>query len=156
MPDKTKSEKEKSEKTKKYLLEAQRIDAHINYLLEQIAYLKSLTTKITTTLRQDVSSGGAGNQDKIGEAIAKIIDLEAEVNKSIDEYVDKKREIYAVINQVENHDHVDVLCKKYLLNETLEQIAYEKHCTYRNICYIHGRALQAVTSILEKEGFFDE
>ena len=154
MPDKAKTEK--SERTKKYLLEAQRIDAHINYLLEQVAHLKSLTTKITTTLRQDVSSGGAGNQDKIGEAIAKIIDLEAEVNKNIDAYVDKKREVYAVIKQLENADHIDVLCKKYLLNETLEQIAYEKHCTYRNICYIHGRALQAVTAILEKEGFFDE
>jgi len=154
MQDKAKTDnenKEKSEKTKEYLQQAQKLDAHINYLLEQVAYLKSLTTKITTTLKQDVTFGG-GNQDKIGDAVSKIIDLQEEINNSIDEYVDKKREIYAVISKVDNPELIDLLCKKYLLHETLEQIACEKNCTYRNICYVHGRALQAVTAILEEMG----
>jgi hypothetical protein len=109
-----------------------------------------MSLKITTTLKQDVVSGG-GNQDKIGDAIAKIIDLEEEINRDIDAYVDKKREICRVIEPVEAADQMEVLQKRYLLYESWEQIALEMHCTYRNVCYIHGRALQAVTEIM-KEG----
>lgn len=142
------SDKAKCKEAQKYLKQARKLDIHINSLLEQAAHLKAMTLKITTTLKQDAGSGG-GNQDKIGDAIAKIVDLEADINKSIDEYVDKKREICAVIEQVENADQADVLHKRYLLHEPWEQIALEMCCTYRNVCYIHGRALQAVANILE-------
>ena len=107
-----------------------------------------MTTKITTTLKQDVISGG-GNQDKVGDAIAKIVDLDAEINRDIDVYVEKKREISGVIESVEAADQMEVLQKRYLLYEPLEQIAVEMHCTYRNVCYIHGRALQAVTELMK-------
>lgn len=143
------SDKAKCKEAQKYLKQVRRLDININSLLEQVAHLKAMTLKITTTLKQDAGSGG-GNQDKIGDAIAKIVDLEAEINQRIDEYVDKKREICAVIEQVDNADQVDVLHKRYLLHEPWEQIALEMCCTYRNVCYIHGRALQAVANILEE------
>lgn len=142
------SDKAKCKEAQKYLKQVRRLDININSLLEQVAHLKAMTLKITTTLKQEAGSGG-GNQDKIGDAIAKIVDLEAEINQKIDEYVDKKREISDVIEQVDNADQVDVLHKRYLLHEPWEQIALEMCCTYRNVCYIHGRALQAVANILE-------
>lgn len=144
------SEKAKCKEAKEYLQQIKKLDVHIDSLLEQVAHLKAMSLKITTTLRQDVSSG-SGSQDKIGDAIAKIIDLENEINQNIDEYVDKKREICAVIEKVENPDQAALLHKRYLLYEPWEQIAIELHCTYRNVCYIHGRALQAVATILEEK-----
>lgn len=142
------AKKAKPNEAQEYLLQVRKLDANIGSKLEQVAHLKAMTTKITTTLKQDVISGG-GNQDKVGDAIAKIVDLEAEINRDIDAYVDKKREIIGVIEAVEAADQMEVLQKRYLLYEPLEQIAVEMHCTYRNVCYIHGRALQAVTELMK-------
>lgn len=133
---------------KDYLGQLGRLDVRINTKLEEVARVKALATKVTTTLRQDAAFGG-GNHDKIGDAVAKIIELEAEINSTIDELVDKKREISGVIEQVQNPDQLEVLQKHYILHESLEQIAAEKNMTRRNVCYIHGRALLAVAEILK-------
>lgn len=142
--------KSKEKEAKEYLLQVKKLDANIDSMLEQVSHLRALSTKITTTLRQDSSFGGS-NQDKIGDAIAKIVDLENEINRKIDEYADKKREICSVIEKVENADQAALLHKRYLLYEPWEQIALEMHCTYRNACYIHGRALQAVVELMNQE-----
>jgi DNA-directed RNA polymerase specialized sigma24 family protein len=142
------AKKAKQNEAQEYLLQVQKLDSSIDSRLEQVAHLKAMTTKITTTLKQDVVSG-SGNQDKIGDAIAKIIDLENEINRDIDAYVDKKREICRVIESVKDPDQMVVLQKRYLLYEPWEQIALEMHCTYRNVCYIHGRALQTVAELMK-------
>lgn len=136
----------KRNETQEYLRQVKKLDANINSKLEQVAHLKAMTLKITTTMKENVVSG-SGNQDKIGDAIAKIIDLENEINSDIDSYVDKKREVCSIIETVSNPDQMAVLQKRYLLYEPWEQIALEMHCTYRNVCYIHGRALQAVEKL---------
>lgn len=136
----------KRNETQEYLRQVKKLDANINSKLEQVAHLKAMTLKITTTMKENAVSG-SGNQDKIGDAIAKIVDLENEINSDIDSYVDKKREICSIIEAVSNPDQMAVLQKRYLHYEPWEQIALEMHCTYRNVCYIHGRALQAVEKL---------
>lgn len=136
----------KRNETQEYLRQVKKLDANINSKLEQVAHLKAMTLKITTTMKENAISG-SGNQDKIGDAIAKIVDLENEINSDIDSYVDKKREVCSIIEAVSNPDQMAVLQKRYLLYEPWEQIALEMHCTYRNVCYIHGRALQAVEKL---------
>ena len=134
---------------KELLGTVKRLDVRINNKLEELAHIKALAYKVTTTLREDAAFGGGGNGDKVGDAVAKIIELENEIHDDIDELVDKKREVSAVIERVQNVDQYDVLQKHYILHESLEQIAQEKFMTYRNVCYIHGRALQTVASLME-------
>lgn len=131
-----------------YLRQVKLCDAHINNMLEELAHLKALATKITTTLKQDAVSGG-GFGDKVGDTVSRIIDMEAEIDRAIDEFVDKKKEVKSVIEQVKDPDQLNVLLKCYILHESLEQIACEMGYSYRNICYIHGRALQTVGDILK-------
>lgn len=144
------------EDVKDYLLQAKRIDVNIESLLEQVAQLRAMTTKITATWKQEPGGGGGGNHDKIGDAIARIVDLENEINSKVDAYIDKKREIGAVLAAVKDADQAAVLNKRYLLYESWEQIALELHCTYRNVTYIHGRALQSVKDILEERGLCEK
>jgi len=143
------------DKVKEYLLQAKRIDVNIESMLEQVSQLRGMTTKITATLKPDMVFAG-GASDKVGNAVAKIVDLENEINEKIDEYIDKKREISDVLSAVSDAEQSAVLHKRYLLYESWEQIALELHCTYRNVCYIHGRALQSVKDILKDRGLFDE
>lgn len=143
---------EKCNAAKEFLQQVKLCDMHINEKLEELERLKALTTKITSTWKTDVSVSGSGNQDKLGDAIAKIIDLEADINKAVDEFVDKKKEVSMIIEKIQQPDQVAVLYKRYFQFETWEQIACEMHMTYRNVCYIHGRALQTVEGLLAVKG----
>ena len=133
---------------KEFLQQVKLCDMHINEKLEELEKLKALTMKITATWKQDAVSG-SGNQDKLGDAVAKIVDLEREINSAVDSYVDKKKEVSAIIEKIKDPDQVAVLYKRYFQGEHWEQIAFEMGFTYRNVCYIHGRALQTVEVLLK-------
>lgn len=132
---------------KAYLRKIELMDAHINNKLNDLFALRTMVTKITATISPVVASG-TGNQDKLGDAVAKIVDLQNEINQAIDKYVDTKREVSAVLDKLQDPDHVKVLHKRYIEYKPWEQIACEMNFTYRNVCYIHGKALQAVEALL--------
>ena len=133
---------------KHFLQQIKLYDSKINSLLEELDNLKAMTLKITTTLKQDVVSSG-GSQDKIGDAIAKIVDLEAEINAAVDGFVNKKKAVNDVLDKVHDPDQYAVLYKRYILYKRWEQIACDMSMTYRNVLYIHGRALQTVDRIMK-------
>lgn len=132
---------------KEFLQQVRLCDIHINSLLEEKAQMEALARKITSSWGGEHVSG-SGNQDKLGDTVAKIIDLEKRIDNAVDRFVDKKAEVRAVIEQVNNPDHLELLLKVYIHYETLEKVACEMGYTYRNACYIHGRALQMVEGIL--------
>ena len=136
--------------TQEYLLQVKLYDAHINNKLEELARLKALATKITSAWRQEAVSGG-GSGDRLGDTVVRIADMQNEINTAINAYIDKKKEVKRIIEQVRNPDQLSVLLKCYILHETLEQVACDMGYSYRNVCYIHGRALQAVAEIIAKE-----
>lgn len=133
---------------KKYLQQIERCDARINAMLGEVDGLYAMVTKITPTLKQDIVTGG-GSQDKIGDAVAKIVDLKNEINREIDRFVNMKREVVAMLDKLENHLYYIILHRRYVQHESLEQIAADMHYTYRWVCILHGRALQEFGHILE-------
>ena len=136
---------------KAYLHRIELYDAHINNKIQEINNLRSLATKITAAMDQ-VPVSGSGNQDKLGDAVARIVDLQVEVNAKVDAYVDLKRQVGDVLEHLQDADQVKVLHKRYFEYKPWEQIACEMNCSFRNVCYIHGKALQAVGEILERNG----
>ena len=139
----------KNNEAKEYLQQVKLCDVHINNRLEELAKLKTLATKITSTLSCE-PGGGYGNQDKLGDAVSKIVDMEREIDEAVDSFVDKKNEVRKLIEKVRNPDQLDVLYKVYFQYKTLEQAACEMGYSYRNVCYIHGKALQEVERLLKK------
>lgn len=134
--------------SKKYLQQIQLYDSHITTKLAELAHLKGMVTKITPTLKDDVVSGG-GNQDKLAGAVAKIVDLEAEINRDIGRYVDAKRKVSSTIEKLDDPDQLKVLHMRYVQYKTWEQIAYEMGFSYRWVCTLHGRALQQIDNFLK-------
>lgn len=143
-------EQKRKDEIKHYLKQVEIYDVKINRKLEEVQRLEELRLKITTTMKPDVVSN-SGTQDKLGDATAKILDLRAEANQYIDEFVNKKREIEAVIDQVEDKHQLDVLKRRYILYEPWSQIATEIKCGTRHTKRIHNEALEAVDRILEKQ-----
>lgn len=132
---------------KSYLQQIRRCDRMIENKLSEVDSLRNLALSITGTWKEDVVHT-SGVSDKIGNTVAKIIDLQNEIDENIDKLVDLKREIMKVIDQLEDSAMIDILYKRYFKYETWEQIALDMNFTYQWVCKLHGKALQEVKKII--------
>lgn len=136
---------------KAYLKRIRLYDSHIHNKMEELERLKAMVTKITQTLRED-AGGGSRSQDKVGDAVSRIVDLQTELNAEINRYVDSKAEIRNALNKIQKQRYFDVLYKRYVLFKTWQQIADEMgYEDIRNVYRLHGRALLAFNRILCEE-----
>lgn len=127
---------------KQYLRQVWRLDNTVNAKLEQLELLKSLVTKVTSTLVDDRVQESKSH-DKISKLICKMVDLEKEITNDIDKLVDLKREIMHKIDSIPNEDYKILLTLRYLNFKTWEQIAVEMNYDYRWIHRLHAKALTA-------------
>ena len=128
--------------TKEFLNQAYRIDQRINIKLEQIISLHELATKATSTL-SDVPVSGTKSQSRMADVITKIVDLETEINKDIEELVGIKKNIVSTIKKVQNPELQTLLELRYLCFRTWEQIAVEMNYDLRYLHKLHKRSLDA-------------
>lgn len=133
---------------KAYLQQIKLYDTHINNKLEEKARLKMMALNITSTIKGDVSSG-SHSQDKIGDAMAKVVDLEREIDEAIDKYVELKKSVSAIVDRLQDADQLNVIHKRYFEYKTWETIACEIGYEYRTVTRIHGRALQSINEIMK-------
>jgi len=127
---------------KEYLSQAIWLDQMIDSKLEQLATLKSLSMKVTTSFTQEKISGGNIEKSKMENTIVKVIDLEHEINEDIDRFVDLKRDIQDTINKMENINYQLLLEMRYLSGKNWEEIAEQLNYNNRTVFKVHGRALK--------------
>lgn len=127
--------------TDKYLSQISRIDHAIANKLEEIKKLSDMATSISISPKEvDVQS--SGNQDKMGSAVSKIVDLQNEIQTLVDELVDKRRIIISQIDSMDNTDVYIVLSSHYINGKDWNLISVEMKYSYRNIMKLRKRALQ--------------
>lgn len=136
---------------KEYLKSIKRMDTIIDGMIKERDQLRGMRYKITQVLNPVKVSGGGTNEGFTG-ASNRLLDLEKEINTEIDRFADLKREAGEMLKQLEDPKHYEVLHRHYILYESFERIAADMSYTYRNICYIHGRALQVFQRVLDKHG----
>ena len=99
----------------------------------------SLLTKATSTISDMPSGGGEG--DKIGGGIARLMELDEEINKKIDALVDFRKVVENKINTVGNATLRRILFLRYINGLTWENVAVVMNYGYRQVCRLHGKAL---------------
>lgn len=129
---------------KEYLGQAYRLDQRINSKLEQVMSLRELNTKATATM-SDLPSGAGHSVYRMQDIIAKIVDLENEINRDIDTLVDLKREMVATIKAVADPECQTLLELRYLCFKTWEQIAVEMKYSIQHIYRLRDKAIEMVT-----------
>ena len=107
---------------KEYLQQARFLDQRIDSKIAQVASLNDLATKCSATLTGMPRNPNRGGST-MADAVCKIVDLQAEINRDIDRLVDLKREIMGVIKAVPNTEYQTILEKRYLCFSAWEQIA---------------------------------
>lgn len=134
---------------KEYLRSIKRMDVMINGMIRERDQLRGMRYKITQVLNPVKVSGGGTNEGFTG-ASDRLLDLEEEINREVDHFADLKHEAGEMLKRLEDPKHYEVLHKHYILYETFEKIAVDMGCTYRNACYLHGRALQVFQKVMDK------
>lgn len=80
----------------------------------------------------------------MAEIIAKIVDLEAEINRDIEKLMEIKQNIVSTIKKVQNPELQTLLELRYLCFRTWEQVALEMDYSIQHIFRIHDKALKSV------------
>lgn len=128
-------------KTKDYLSQVSRLNKMINNKLSEISQLRELSVSISA-IGNDEKVQTSPNFDKIGTAVAKIDEMENNLDKMIDEYLIKRERIIAQIDTMEEESVYQILFSRYIEKKTFEKIATEMEYSWRQIVRLHGKALQ--------------
>ena len=135
---------------KEYLSQARYLDQRINSKIQQVASLNDLATKATSVITGMPRNPNHATSS-MEDVIAKIIDLQAEINNDIDTLVDLKRSLSKTIKAVDSPEYQTVLEKRYLCFQSWEQIAVEMGYDLRWLYRIHGKALDEVQAVTHCE-----
>lgn len=129
---------------KEYLSQAYRIDQRINSKLEQVMSLRALLGKATGTLT-GAPKAATPNPHSMEDTIAKMVDLENEINDDIDTLVDLKAEIMRRIKRVENTEYQTILELRYLCFKRWEEVAADMGYSLRRLYELHDCALNEIS-----------
>lgn len=132
--------------TKDFLRQYINANKSINSKLDQISKLRALATKSTTILSDDKVSGSISN-DKIADIVAKIVDMERQVDDEIDALQDIKDSVMNAIREVNDMRLQNLLERRYINDQKWEQIAFEMGYDIRWIYRMHGQALYRIQKI---------
>jgi len=131
---------------KDYLSQAYRIDQRINSKIEQVRSLRVLAVKASSTLTKTPVQK-TRNVHRMEDTVAKLVDLESEINADLNRLVNLKCEIVTIIKCVSVSEHQTLLELRYLSFWTWEEIAVALHFDLRHVYRVHGRALSEVEII---------
>lgn len=134
---------------KEFLSQVKKLDLMIRNKLIEKQQWKDIALGITSnTEGEKVQS--SGSQSKMADAIAKCVDMEAEIDRLVDKLIDTKKEVIQTIEQLDSPTQYNVLHMIYIQDKTLQEVADEYNMSYDWAATTHGRALKNVREIREK------
>lgn len=122
--------------TRRYLEQIKRLDSQIANKLKEIHNLRLMVGSIGSINDSDKVMTSP-TKDKIGVIVAKITDMEREV----DVMVDKRWKIVTEIESVKENESYDILARVYVLGQDFKAIAIEKKMSYRHFLRLHDKAI---------------
>lgn len=132
--------------TKQYLGQIIRYEKQIQNKLSEIGRLRALASSISISHDKDRVQTSS-DKDKISGIVAKIVDLETEV----DSIIDKRSHIVSQIEKLGNTDSYDALAKVYILGKDLKVVAIESNFSYRHFLRVYNNAIKEFETVYGKE-----
>ena len=123
----------------RYLSRYRRISKRIDRLLEEQSRWREMALKITPTLSQTPGGGESGSP--IERPMDKVLEIDVEINREIDELQIVRQEIRAALNQLEDENLKLLMEYRYIDGLTWEQIAEKMDYSRQWVTSLHGTAL---------------
>lgn len=126
---------------KEYLRQIEIIDMKVSQKIEE---LNQMRDKVTLMSGIDYSRDRVQTTPTTGnKQIEALVDFEAKVWRMVEEETYFRNEIVNQIQTLTNPLYVDILYRRYVQLHSLERIACDMNYSYKYICNVHGKALQA-------------
>lgn len=106
---------------KAYLSQVRDMEVRINAKLEQVWRLRAQASRCTSTLTGMPRGSGGGS--RVEEIVARYVELEQEIDASVDRMMALRREVEQVIAAVPNPTHRTLLELRYLNGWTWRMVA---------------------------------
>lgn len=126
---------------KEYLNSIRNMTLKINQKKRELDDLRAQTPGMTGTASGERVQSSRSN-DPVGIYAAKIADLEEKIEREKADMIEKRHVIINQIQEIENPVFVDILFRRYVLNQRFDQIADDMGYSVRHIIRMHGHALQ--------------
>ena len=136
---------------KEYLSQALWLDQRIKSKLEQLDTLRALAMKVGANLTEEKVSGGNNTKSHMENTVAKIVDLEKEIDGDIDRLVGLKAEIMETINRVDDPISQIILELRYVNGKGWDEIARDIRFDIRTAFRVHGKALKEIEEIKNRQ-----
>ena len=143
---------------RQYLSQIRILDGRINRKIEERETLISMATSTGSMELKPDRIQTSINLHKTEDIITRYVELESEINRMIDTYVEQRDKIINEIHQLGDSRYEELLCLKYVGRQEkeggkihyyrLEEIACTMEKTngdwysYEHICRLHGEALK--------------
>ena len=127
----------------RYLSRYRRMSKRIDRLLEEQSRWREMALKITPVLSQTPGGGESGSP--IERPMDKVLEIDEEIKREIDELQIVRQEIRATLNQLEDENLKLLMEYRYIDGLTWEQIAVKMNYCWRQVCRKHGQALTQIT-----------
>ena len=126
--------------TKQYLSQIERLDRVIQNKLTEIYQLKTMACNIVVSTENERVQT-SGDKERMASTVAKIVDIEREIDRLIDVQIERKNTIIRQIESIEDNDMYHILFNRYVKRASFGEIAKEMSYSERHILTLHGQAL---------------
>ena len=126
---------------KEYLRQLRVFSIKIQQKKDELESLKAAAENVTASI--DNERVQTSPKDRMPEDISRIVDLESEIYKDIQELLILKNKIINEIQELSNPVYIEILYKRYVEYKSLEEISVELSYSYIHVKRLHGYALQA-------------
>lgn len=135
-----------------FLEQIERADTLIDSKLSELYRLRCLVTSITVpTDREAIQTSGVS--DKVGNIVAKIVDLENEINDMIDVYIDTRNKCIGVIEMLTHPLQYKIIHMHYVQYKSYAKIEEELNYSHTWVMECRKEALKQIERIINEKSF---
>ena len=136
--------------TKQYLKQIERLDLMIENKLSEVYNLKAMAVSISSPSNTDRVQS-SGSYDKISDKVAKLVDMEKEIDEMVDRYVDTRKKIISQIDSMENKNSYSILTDVYVKQIPFKQIFIKMQISERRMYRLYNIALKEFEEMFGEE-----
>ena len=135
-------------KAQEYLEQVGKLEAIIQNKMIEKAQWRDIALNITGRYEGERVQS-SGNKQKMSDAADRMIEIDREINRVIDEQINTRLEIIKTIEQLKTVEY-DLLHKIYIDHMTFKEVAAAKDKSVSWATTVHGRALQSLQRLLNE------
>ena len=141
-------------RAKEYLRSLKRFDVKIKNLQWELEELENKAIGISSVdySGDNVQSSSCGDPAFV-KMMPKIKAVKDELEKTIEDFVEKRHEMILMINSLSNTNYIQVLFKRYVEFKKFDDIATEMSYEVQSVKNLHWRAIQEFERLLEVRTF---